>query len=266
MNRDRTGAAGLYVETGGASSEPTLLLMHGLSGTGAVWSGLRDILRVRWPGRWIIPDMRGHGRSGHHHRYGIGLHAADMADLLADHQESCLVGHSMGGLVGILMASGWFGLSPRAVIALGVKVTWTPEEFAGINKLATAPTRWFETEEQARERFVLVTGLKGLVDPDSQIAGTGVVQQNGRWRLAADNRAAMVAHADTRDIHAAATAPVYLAAGERDQMVPAHEMKGLDPNAVVLPGLGHNAHVEDPEALWALIADRTGLDRTERTP
>lgn len=252
-------ASGLWVEEGGTDGDPVLLLMHGLSGTGEVWTGLRSILREKWPGRWIVPDMRGHGRSAHCGGYGIGCHAADMAALLEGADAPYLAGHSMGGLVGILMASGWFGVTPAAVLTVGVKVDWKEEEHSAIDRLVETPARWFETEQEARERFVLVTGLTGIVDPASDAAASGIAGEAGRWRLAADNRAAMVARADARSIYAAARAPVILAAGERDRMVSATDLRTLDPNAIELGGLGHNAHVEDPSAFWALIAGAAGV-------
>lgn len=259
MSTRTVGAVDLWIEEGGNDDGPTLLLMHGLSGTGEIWGGLRDILAEKWPGRWIIPDMRGHGRSAHSASYGIGCHAADMASLLHGADSPVIAGHSMGGLVGILLASGFFGIAPRAVVTSGVKVDWTEEERSGLTKLVDMPIRWFDSEAEARERFVLVTGLKGIVTPDSDLAGTGIVQENGKWRIAADNRAAMVASADTRDIYSAARAPVLLAAGEHDRMVSVEDLQSLDPAARVLDGLGHNAHVENPHAFWELIANAAGV-------
>ena len=180
-----------------------------------------------------------------------------MAELLRNVDRPCLVGHSMGGLVGILLASKWFGVVPETVIALGVKIAWSDEEFAVVDRLAKAPTRWFGTEKEARERFVLVTGLRGIVDPDSDIAASGIVREDERWRLAADNRTAEVAHADMREIFRLAQGFMTLAAGEHDSMVSAGQMQALDPGAVILPGLGHNAHVEDPAAIWELIREKT---------
>jgi pimeloyl-ACP methyl ester carboxylesterase len=259
MSLRAVGGIDLWVEEGGRKGGPTLLLMHGLSGTGDIWNGLREILDKKWPGRWVIPDMRGHGRSAHSDMYGIANHAADMAALVADTDDLYLAGHSMGGLVGILMASGWFGVRPRAVVTAGVKVAWTDEEIAGIAKLIDMPVRWFDTEADARERFILVTGLKGVADPESEFASTGVVEDDGRWRLAADNRAAAVAYADTQDIYRAARAPVVLAAGEHDRMVSAEDLRTLDGDARELGGLGHNAHIEDPDAFWAMIAETAGV-------
>jgi len=52
---------------------------------------------------------------------------------------------------------------------------------------------------------------------------------------------------------AAARAPVLLIAGERDPMCTAEQLRRLVPDPVILPGLGHNAHVEAPAALWPLL-------------
>tara|TARA_E500000331_G_scaffold181059_1_gene174391 strand:- start:541 stop:1326 length:786 start_codon:yes stop_codon:yes gene_type:complete len=249
------GGIDLWVEEGGKPNGRTLLLMHGLSGTGEVWAGLRDILAEKWPGRWIIPDMRGHGRSAHSDVYGIGSHAADMAALLDGADDPVLAGHSMGGLVGIMLASGFFGVSPGLVVTAGVKVDWTEEEHAGIEKIIDMPVRWFDSEAEACERFLLVAGLRGLIEPNSDLARSGVVNHKGKWRLAADNAAASVAYADTRDIYRSARAPVILSAGEQDRMVTVNDLQKLDPGALILDGVGHNAHVENPESFWELVAN-----------
>jgi pimeloyl-ACP methyl ester carboxylesterase len=38
-------------------------------------------------------------------------------------------------------------------------------------------------------------------------------------------------------------------------MVSAADLHALDPEARELPGLGHNAHVEDPARVWGLISE-----------
>jgi pimeloyl-ACP methyl ester carboxylesterase len=54
--------ADLRVQQGG-SGDPVLLLLHGLGATGDVWDGWRPLLARRWPGRWLAPDLPGHGGS-----------------------------------------------------------------------------------------------------------------------------------------------------------------------------------------------------------
>ena len=52
---------------------------------------------------------------------------------------------------------------------------------------------------------------------------------------------------------AAAPVPVRLARGELDPMVTTAQLAELVADPVVLAGLGHNAHVERPDALRPLI-------------
>ena len=263
MSRRRVGGLELYVEEGGAGRPggPTLLLCHGLTGTGAVWQGLRDRLERDWPGRWIIPDLRGHGRSDHAAIYGIAMHAADMAALVAGDERVVVAGHSMGGLVGIALATGWFGAAVTDVLTLGVKVAWTDEERGQIARVTGAPVRWLDTRAEAAERFLKVAGLAGLAAPDSALANSGVSEEGGKFRLAADMRAGLVAEIEPPEIYAIAKhrARIVLSCGEHDRMVSIAELRGLDPEAVVHSGLGHNAHVEDAEPFWRLIAAAANL-------
>lgn len=247
----------LWVETGGAGG-PTLVLLHGLGANGAVWDWMRPIVEARWPGRWLVPDLRGHGRSGHGAPYGLGMHAADVASLLQESGEVVLLGHSMGGAVAMALASGWFGRSVRRVIAFGVKLAWTPEEVAKAAEVARAPTRWFATREEAIERYLRVSGLKGLIDPGSPAAAIGIAEEGERFRLAADPRTNGVAGAPIEDVIAAMRAPRRLAAGERDPMVTLAQMRRFDPNAAVIEGVGHNPHVEAPEKVWRLVEEALG--------
>jgi pimeloyl-ACP methyl ester carboxylesterase len=46
---------------------------------------------------------------------------------------------------------------------------------------------------------------------------------------------------------------VTLARGERDPLNTDDELRALVDEPVTLPGLGHNAHVEDPAAVWRLV-------------
>ena len=260
MSRREVNGIELWVEEGGAG-EPVLLLCHGLAGTGEVWAGMRELVEAHWPGRYVIPDMRGHGRSGHAALYGVAQHAADMAALVAGAERVVVAGHSMGGQAAMVLASGWFGIDVSDVIAIGVKAGWTDAEMAGARRIAEAPVRWFESRDAATERFLKISGLIGIVPPDSPLAASGIVEADGKFRLAADMRTNLVAGAATRATYelAACHSNVVLAAGSGDRMSTVAELRAMDPAAVALTGLGHNAHVEDPAAVWNLIAGACGL-------
>ena len=46
-----------------------------------------------------------------------------------------------------------------------------------------------------------------------------------------------------------------LAAGEHDPMCPRADLEALGVEPAILTGLGHNAHLEDPGAVGALLRD-----------
>ena len=254
MARKIASGAEIWCEEGGGGSGPTLLLLHGLGCNADVWNGLKPILAKEWPGRWLAPDLRGHGRSSHRGPYGYAGHAADMAALLAQHDEVVALGHSMGGVVAMAMATGWFGVKVRKIAAFGVKIRWNPGEAEKLHQLAAAPARWFATEAEAVERYLKVSGLFGLVDPASAMATSGVRQEGGRFRLASDPGINAAAGPDVASFAAASRAALRMAAGSKDQMVGADDMRPFDPSPHIFEGAGHNVHVERPAELWRFAA------------
>lgn len=238
---------------GGGTGPPLLLLLHGLGANADVWDGWRPLLDERWPGRWMAPDLPGHGRSAPLDRYSFGAFAAAVSDLVADEERTVVVGHSLGGVVGLALASGWFGAQVRTVVGLGIKVAWTAEELARTRALAGRPVQHFTDRADAAARHLRVSGLAGLLPADSATVATGIRERSGGWRLTLDPRAFAVGAPDLPGLLAASRARVVLARGEADPMVSADDLAALLPGAVTLPRLGHNAHVEDPAAVLALL-------------
>ena len=252
VRNENTGVE-IYAEEGG-SAGPTLLLLHGLGANGDVWKGMLPLIAENWEGRWLIPDFRGHGRSGHREPYSVATHAADVASLLDQDDEIVVAGHSMGGLVALALATQWFGVRVKRVAAFSLKIHWTPDEIAKFQQLSQAPVRWFESEADAVDRYLTVSGLNGCVAADVPEARSGVRERDGRYRLAADPKMHRIVGARIEDFFKAARSPYRLGAGSKDPMVELSHMVSYDPNAVLFEGLGHNAHVEDPKKVWAFIS------------
>lgn len=240
---------------GGDSGGPVLLLVHGLGATRHVWDGLISQLDGRWD--WVAPDLPGHGSSPPLPHHGPGYTFGGLADALAQvldpQRPVAILGHSLGGVVGLALASGWFGITVTSVCGLGMKVRWSEPELAKAGELAARPPQMFDTRDEAIERALKVAGLHGLVPPDAAAATAGVVPTSGGWQLAMDPAAFAVGRPDMPGLLAAARAEVILAAGEHDPMGPPAHLRELRSDAVALPGLGHNAHVEDPGALAPLL-------------
>jgi pimeloyl-ACP methyl ester carboxylesterase len=238
--------AGVRVLEGG-SGGAVLLLLHGLGATSDVW----EPLARRWPGRWLAPDLPGHGGSPPLAAYSFDGLAEAVAGLIPAESPVVVLGHSLGGVVGLTLAGGQ--VSVRAVIGLGIKSAWTEADLDRAQAVARRPVAWFDTREDAAVRYLRVSGLDGLVAADDPVVDAGLTEQGRRWRLAADPAAFAPGMPDVARLVADSRAPVTLARGELDPMSTDEELAGLGAPAVTLPGLGHNAHVQDPELAATLL-------------
>ena len=229
-----------------------MLLLHGLGATGAVWRGLQRI------GDGTAPDLPGHGTAAWHAPYSFAGLASAVVPLLDGFGGPVpVIGHSMGGVVALELAR----IAPdrvSVVVGLGIKVSWPPEDVERASAMGERPVATYDTRAEAVDRFLRVSGLTGLVGPDDPMVEGAVVDravegEGSGWRLAQDPRTFGVGVPDMAGLLAAAGCPVVLARGEHDPMVSHDELAALVPTPVTLPGLGHNAHVEDPGAVLALV-------------
>jgi len=237
----------------GGSGEPLLVLLHGLGATGHVWDGWRPLLTRRWPGRWLAPDLPGHGGSPPLASYSFDGFAAAVADIVRPSASIVVLGHSLGGVVGLALASDRFHVPVRAVIGLGIKVAWTDEDMDRARAIARRPPAWYASRDEAAARYLRVSGLTGLLPTSDKTVDAGLREQDGRWRLAMDPGAFAVGSPDMAQLLAQSRAPVTLARGERDPMNTDEQLARLGVPTVTLPGLGHNAHVESPAQSIALL-------------
>jgi pimeloyl-ACP methyl ester carboxylesterase len=249
----------MYTEHGGEGPD-LLLMLHGMGATGAVWSPLRDEAPARWRGRWLALDLSGHGQSARQASYAIGQHAASVARAVLPHLEAggrlVVLGHSLGGVVGLALATGWFGVVPHRVFAAGIKIAWTDEELQRMETLAAQPARRFATPEEAWDRYVKVAGLAGIAGAESGVVARGIAREDGDggWRLAMDPRANAVGKPPLSELMALVRCPVHLGRGRDDALVTMAQTRALDPDARELGPHGHNVMVEAPGQVWDWIA------------
>lgn len=247
----------------GGSGAPLLVLIHGLGANGRVWQPMLALAAQRWAGRWIAPDLRGHGGSAAGASYGIEDHAADIAALIAAEQSGAasgdapvtLLGHSLGGVVALALAGGGFGVDPVAAFGLGIKVAWTDEELQRLAAMAERPSRTHDTAEEARAFYGRLSGLGTLAD-EAPMAVRSVMAGPDGWRAAVDMRAFAVTRPPMARLLAEARCPVRLACGDGDAMVTLAQLQALDAGAVTIAGAGHNAMVDAPLAVWSWLEGR----------
>jgi N-formylmaleamate deformylase len=93
-----------YLRTGG--SKPPLVLLHGLTGSGACWTPLARALEGEYD--VVMPDARGHGDSSTPlGGYRYADYASDVVGLIQGLGLAApvLLGHSMGGMTAAVVAS-----------------------------------------------------------------------------------------------------------------------------------------------------------------
>jgi pimeloyl-ACP methyl ester carboxylesterase len=247
----------MHVEQGGQGAD-LLLLLHGMGATGAVWSPLCAQAGARRRGRWLAMDLPGHGGSDRQDSYAIGQYAAAVARAALPHADPAgrlvVLGHSLGGVIALALATGWFGLAPRRVFGAGIKVGWSDEELRRMAALASQPAKRFTTKEEASERYLKVSGLAGIADAAAPVAARGIARDADGWRLAMDPRAHAVGKPPMSELMALARCPVYLGRGQHDALVTLEQLRALDPEARDLGPHGHNVMVEAPAQVWDWIA------------
>ena len=278
----------------------TLVLLHGLGANQFVWDPL--VRTIEWDGHIVAPDLRGHGGAEWRDRYSFGAMAADVAEVLAtEHPEDpyVVLGHSMGGIVGLALASGWFGPPPLAAATVGVKLRWSEDELSRIASLAARPPREFDNRDGAVEWFMKLAGLHGVFAADDEriemAVEAGVMRTDTElrftddgepmridpagpapgWCVAQDPATVEVGAPDMAGLLAAAKCPIAMALGEHDPLVAPDHHADLAAAAAANPltspaaephvfaGLGHNAMVEDPNAVAHWLTTLPGFARTD---
>jgi 2-succinyl-6-hydroxy-2,4-cyclohexadiene-1-carboxylate synthase len=232
-----------------------VVLLHGFTQTGASWEPVIRALDPRY--RALAPDLRGHGTASDRHPVSFEAVLADLDSLVAP--GTLLAGYSMGGRIALTYALARPGRVARLVL------------------LGAGPGL-----EDPAERAQRRAADRALAQRVEQIGVPAFARAWGSQPLFADQPPAVAeaAHADRLCQTAAGLAaalrglgsgtmeplwdrlgeleiPVTVAAGERDAkfLALAQRMARARPDArvVAIPGAGHAAQLEQPEAVAALL-------------
>ena len=239
-----------YVEIAG--SEPPLLLVHGFTDTSRSFSLLAPHLSER---RLIMPDLRGHGGS----QAGKGYRAADFADDIAGMiqrlrlDRPIVVGHSLGGMVSIMLAA----RHPELIGGLVIVASTLKPDFGRDHQLIDSvaalrdpisPSDPFYDWWHACQPSVPRAFLAGLAKDASAIPAA-------RWRAILEE----VRRTDLTAAARAVQAPALIIAGGRDPLFGAAHQQALaralaGSRLVWAQDCGHNPHWEDPAFVAEAIA------------
>jgi 3-oxoadipate enol-lactonase len=224
---EHRAANGLFYRIAGRG-EP-LLLLHGLMVSGAMFDPLVGLLEDRF--RMVIPDLRGHGRSGElSGPYDVAALASDLDAVLdeAGAQSCAVLGYSHGGAVAQQLAR----TRPAAVSRLMLACTYACN-------VATPRERLEASVLQLLLRFVSPGALAALIVQPAKAKPDGVIgpdQAQVAWlrALMAANRAGPMRAAarglvsfDSRPWLSEIRVPTLVVGGTHDAGVPRHHFDTL---------------------------------------
>ena len=252
----------------GPAAGVSVVVLHGFTGSAQAMAPLTQRLASRLPARIVCPDLVGHGRSevpDDLDLYRVEAMAGQIAGLagVLDCETFHLVGYSMGGRVALTLGC---TASPRlrSLTLIGAS--------AGI---AEPEQRNQRAQADAARAERILADFEGFVDEwmaDPLFAGQAALGET-HLRAVRDQRLASNPRGLARSLVAAGTGameplherladcdtPAQLLVGAHDAKfcAIADQLTSRLPRAVVarIAGAGHAAHLEQPDAAAAAVAD-----------
>jgi magnesium chelatase accessory protein len=251
---------------------PVLLLLHGTGAATHSWRDLLPLLAKRFT--VVAPDLPGHGFSEAMlgSRLSLPGMAAAVAALAAELEVTVdfAAGHSAGAAILARMALDG-RLAPRLLVSLNGALLPLPgwqgsifrpmARLLSLNPLVPRLFSWRAREPAAVRRLIASTG--STIDAEG-IRGYAQLLRNPAHVSGALQ---MMAHWDlqplARDLPRLAV-PLLLVAGSNDRTLPAADAQRVarrvrGARGVVLEGLGHLAHEEQPGRIARLLIDEAGV-------
>ncbi len=264
-------ASGLWWHVQVMGSGPVVLLLHG---TGAATHSWRDVAPLLARDFTVVaPDLPGHGFTGTPNGEGLSLNgmAREVADLLIalKIRPDFMVGHSAGAAIALRMAID-VGTAPCGIVSLNGALQPFPGSGSALfpamakllflNPLAKQAFALRASQPGAVSRLIEGTGSK--IDARGLAAYAALVSTAGHVGGALGMMARWDLHPLQSDLGRLA-APLTLVAADRDIAIPpriAEAVHALIPSSTLvrLPGLGHLAHEEAPEAAAEIIRQAFG--------
>ena len=156
----------LHVHSFGPRDAPAVLVVHGVTNTGARYRALAE---GELPGaRVLAPDLRGHGHSIGDPPWSAERHVADLLETLDAEGvgEALVVGHSFGGLLSLHLAAAAPG-RVRGIVLLDPAVQLPPARAGAQAEEARHDEGWASREEARTVRRALrPEHARGTVDED----------------------------------------------------------------------------------------------------
>jgi N-formylmaleamate deformylase len=248
---DTGGVSIHYLRTGG--SRPPVILLHGLTGSGACWSPVARFLEAKFD--VLMPDARGHGKSSAPLQgYRYEDHAGDVAGLIRELRLTTpvLVGHSMGGMTAAVVASQMGELIGAVILADPTFLT---------------PQRQREVHESdvADQHLRLLNRSEADLLADLRIRhphrSSEMLELLAKARLQTSPRAFDVLtppNPDYQSLVGTLRVPILIALGEAPvvSIETARELQSLNPRVRIeqIKNAGHGLPYDQPEFFAAMVS------------
>ncbi len=235
---------------------PTLVIAHGLFGSGRNWGAIARSLATR---RDVVAvDMRNHGSSFRADSQSYADMAGDLAEVLASLGQADLLGHSMGGKAAMQLALTQGHLLRRLVVADIAPVAYTHDQTRHIAAMRGLDLGGISTRAQADARLAQQVddpSLRAFFLQSLDLKATPPV-----WRLNLDVlEAAMPQIIGWPDTQGCFDGPTLFLTGSQSAYVKVEDratIRALFPQArfAKLLGAGHWLHAEKPKAFAETVA------------
>jgi pimeloyl-ACP methyl ester carboxylesterase len=154
-----------------------LVLVHGGGAHAHWWDHIAPLLAL--DRRVVALDLSGHGDSGRRDTYSLDAWATEVLAVAADAgltEPPTVIGHSMGGLVTLRLAS-LHGARLAGAVVIDSPVRnrdLTPEEMAARERRAFGPLHVYPSREDAIARFRTIPPQETLPYATAHVAATSV--------------------------------------------------------------------------------------------
>ena len=260
----------------GGEALPVLYVLHGVLGSGRNWSSFaRRLLRLRPDWRAVLGDLRLHGASqGMPGPHNVAAAARDVMELRRTASAGspgpvpeAILGHSFGGKVALEVQA---ASEPPLAQTWIVDSTPSAAEASGASAGMLARLEASPTDFSSRDAAVAYVRDAGFDLATARWMATNLERDGDRWRWGLDPAGLRqlledFAATDAWDVleNAAPDADIHFVRATRDSILSDAatnrirnlEAQGAPVTLHTLDG-GHWLHVDNPDGLLALVADR----------
>ena len=248
----------------GLKDAPPLMLVHGGGAHRGWWLRVAPQLAQRYV--LVVPDLSGHGDSDYRRPddYSPELWAAELAAIIEQERSEpvTLVGHSMGGLVGVFLASRYPNLVERLIL-VDSKLRRPGEDGAELRGRPRRPKKMYPTREAVVARFRLRPPGTSADPALLQLVGRQAVTKfDDGWTWKFDHQASqrfhdLMLHRELPKV----SCPVGMVYGEHSSVVGPETVAYIESRlrrtvpAIVVPNAHHHVPLDDPDLCRAAIEE-----------